>query len=293
MTVTAAIDPFTRGVDGVYSDGVVRVSRTPVGPDGAALVRTRHFALGIQDGQLQLWHWLPAARIDNDLAGLLAEELFAPGWASGADTFERMLTGVVLSSAPDPVEAWLGFYRNTLRRLDEPGTGGASGSLSDYAPVYAHARALLAGRSVLELACCFGFFSLRLGRAFEVTASDRSAGTVALLRRVAPALDRPLRTLVCDAARVPEAPASFDSVVALHLLEHLDEADGAAVVAEAMRLARRRVIVAVPYEDQPTPAFGHVRALRPEDLRTLGRLSGWPFELHESHGGWLVLDRPA
>lgn len=309
MTVTVAstrpIDPLRPGAPGHYADELVEVRRG--GPVPASATRTASFATWAQDCRVHLTHDLPVDRIDNDLSGLLADELFATGWLSGSDLFERLFTGIVLTSAADPVAAWELFYRNTLARLEGPRSakngssrgqirsgamGGPEGSLAGYAPVYAHAAELAGTGEVLELGSCFGFLSLQLARQARVTASDVTANTVRLLARVAPHLGRPLETMVCDAARVPRESGSFDTVLAVHLLEHLEPAHGDAVLAEMLRLARHRVVVAVPFETEPTAAFGHVRVFTLDDLAALGERSGWSATHYEHHGGWLVLDRP-
>ena len=112
----------------------------------------------------------------------------------------------------------------------------------------------------MELGCCFGFLSLRLARAGNpVTAVDLAPGTVGLLASVAPVLGTKLCALVGDASAVPLADGSADTVLAVHLLEHLPPAIAPCVLAEMLRVARRRVIVAVPFEDPPNPTWGHVR----------------------------------
>ncbi len=290
------VDPLTDSPGGCYSDAVVVVRRA-VMPAEQARIATKHFRLDRSDGKLRLTHNLVAGRIDNDLAGLLADELFAAGWLSGSDVFERLFTGVVLSSADHPLDAWELFYRNTLRRLEflhHTGTASARhGSLSDFAPVYAEVLPLVGFDTVLELGCCFGFLSLLMAeRGATVTATDLSAGTVRLLSALATRLGIELDTLACDAARVPMPDRSHDVVTVIHLLEHLDTGHAAAVVAEAVRLARHRVIVAVPYEDEPTAAFGHVRIVTEADLLALAdQHPDWQSRCFDSHGGWLILDR--
>jgi SAM-dependent methyltransferase len=281
------VDPFLAAPGRRYEDELVVVTRGPAPRRG---VRTRSFTTWTEDGKLHLVHQLPATAIDNDLTGLLGSQLFDPGWLSGSDTFERLFTGVVLTSADGPDAAWELFYRNTLDRLAAPAqpTGGPD-SLADYAPVYRRAAALATG-SVLELGSCFGFLSLLLAGRHRVIATDVSANTVRLLSRIAARLDVDLDTLACDAARVPRPDRSIDTVFAIHLLEHLDPAHGNAVVAEAVRLARCRVVIAVPFEDEPTAVFGHVRAFDLDALTSLGRTANRPFTVHEHHGGWLVLD---
>ncbi|MCH1865849.1 mycofactocin oligosaccharide methyltransferase MftM [Nocardioides sp. CFH 31398] len=294
----APLDPFAPLVDGVYRDAAVEVSAQaePRGAAGPGVVRTTHFELRPGPGRIRLTHVLGAAEVDDDLAGLLADELFAPGWLRGSETFERVFTGVVRSVDEDPVTAWTAFYRNTMAKAAAPAPGpvpdGAHGTIAGYAPVWDHALPYAAGSaSVLELGSCFGFFALRLAaEGLAVTASDVSPGTVELLASIAPALGLPLQALVADAAHVGVPDSSYDTVIALHLLEHLDPDHGDRVLAEALRVARRRVVVAVPLEDVADDTWGHVRTVSLADLDAWGAATGLPYDVHEHHGGWLVVD---
>jgi hypothetical protein len=119
---------------------------------------------------------------------------------------------------------------------------------------------------------------------------------MALLADTAPLLGRRVRTLGCDAAAVPLPAGVADTVTVLHLLEHLSTDVGHAVIEEALRLARRRVVIAVPYEDRPRACYGHVQRFDTAGLHEFGaRLStahrGLRVDVHEFHGGWLILDR--
>ncbi|QIM20103.1 class I SAM-dependent methyltransferase [Phycicoccus sp. HDW14] len=302
MTV-APIDALAPAVGGWYRDGVVVVRRRGVGARRRlGVARTPHFDLGrAGGGDLVVEHSLTLESIDDDLAGLLSDELFEPGWLRGSEVFERVFTGVVLTCAEDPELAWEAFYANTLAAVgalagagvEQAGTASGHGCVRDYAPVYAHAESLVGPGSVLELGSCFGFLALRLaasGRA--VTASDVSGGTMRLLASMAPRFGVDVATLTCDAAHVPVPDAGVESVLAVHLLEHLERDHAARVVAEARRLAARRVVVAVPLEDVPSEQFGHLWAVALDTLREWGQQAvGWRAEVHEHHGGWLVLDR--
>jgi len=297
----APIDALAPVRLGRYEDGLVVVERA-VGGRPARLaggVRTAHFDVMVDDRRLRVVHDLDPARVDNDVGDLVAGELVRPGWVNGSDAFERIFTGLVLTSHPDPEAAWDSFYRNTLARLDallESPTvvdrSAGHGSLAAFAPVHAHAEQLVRGDTVLELGSCFGFSALRLAaRGLSVTATEVAPGTVRLLRVMARRLGRDVATAVADATRVPLPDAYADTVLLVHLLEHLDVDDGGRALAEAVRLARRRVVVAVPYEDEPDPAYGHVRTVDAAALHRLGERPGWRADVHDHHGGWLVLDR--
>ena len=115
------IDPFASCRPGRYDDYLVSVVRGEQPRDGAEdpgpVVRTEHFRMTERGRRIEVTHWLRPDQLDNDVAGLLAEELFVPGWLSGAEVFERVFTGVVRSCIDDPLLAWGTFYGNTLARI--------------------------------------------------------------------------------------------------------------------------------------------------------------------------------
>ena len=89
---------------------------------------------------------------------------------------------------------------------------------------------------------------------------------------------------------MPLASRSADTVLAVHLMEHLPEESGDAVLAEMLRLARRRVVVAVPYEPVPNPTWGDVRRFDNAAMQALGKGTGRPFQVIDHQGGWLVVE---
>lgn len=302
LSGSASIDPFAFGESGRYDDEAVVVIHERPGEECAdepsTIVRTPHFCLRREGIRVRLNHRLRPDQLDNDLAGTLAEELFAPGWLSGAEVFERVFTGVVLSTVDDPMEAWSTFYDNTLRRIVQSAGRQANedvhSSISAIVPVYQRVLERVPEGRVLDIGSCFGFLALLMADrpGNSVITSDIAGGTVALLRTMSRRRGVPLGTLVCDGARIPLPDRAVDTVTVVHLLEHLAPAHGEAVFSESLRLARRRVVIAVPYEDEPTAAYGHVRTFSAEGLDALGRRSGLPYTVEEHHGGWLVLDRP-
>ncbi|AEF42744.1 mycofactocin oligosaccharide methyltransferase MftM [Hoyosella subflava] len=295
---TRHIDPLAPQRPFEYDDGVVRVchlehrwGRNDCAP---MIARTQHFHVCTVSGRLEIRHWLSAEEIDNDLTGLLLDELFTPGLLSGTGMFERVFTGVIRSTVPDALDAWNSFYRNTLCKVracwQHPGAGG--GQISDMAPVYSRALRLVPPGRVLDLGSCFGFFPMLLAETgrHHVTASDVVGGSMELLSQVVTGRCTPLDTLVCDAASVPMPDNSFDTVTLLHLIEHLPHDHARAVIHEAVRLASKWVVIAVPFEDEPDPAYGHIQAFNIRELRALGHEAGRPFTVSEYHGGWLILD---
>lgn len=278
--VTRTLDPLAPGHRGWWESGDLLVCHA----DGVAVPNaltarltptrvTEHFRVYALGTRILVAHRYRGDELDDDLAGHLAAEL--PGLAPH---FERIFTGVVRTTVHDPLLAWTLFYANTLAALRHPSRAGAIASM---APVHSRALNLVRGRSVLDLGSCFGFLPLRLAaQGLRPIASDLSPGTMELLSRVASWFRTPLPVLACDAAAVPLASRSVDTVLAIHLLEHVPPAHGTAVVREMLRVARRRVVVAV--RSDPVDAG---------QLLAWGRASREPFTVFEHHGGWLVVDR--
>jgi SAM-dependent methyltransferase len=294
-----SLDPFAPCSPDRYDDYLVSVLRTERPSNGAEDpgpgVRTEHFCVTGRGRRIEVSHWLRPDQLDNDLDGLLTDELFAPGWLSGTEIFERVFTGVVRSSLDDPLLAWGTFYGNTLARIRQcwrTPNGREQTTISKFAPVYAHALQLIPPGQVLDVGSCYGFLPLLLAERPDstATASDLSGGSMGLLEAVAAARGLHVSTLVCDAARIPVPDRWADTVSLIHLLEHVSPDHGRAVIDEALRVARHQVVVAVPVEPEPVAAYGHIRTFDLRQLSELGDRGGHRNSVHEYHGGWLLLD---
>lgn len=256
-------------------------------------LRTEHFEVHRNGQRLLVLHRTRPDELDDDIGGLVAGEL-SPVISAGED-FERIVTGIIRSTVGDALTAWSTFYANTMAVLRDPGPvpDGVppESSLAAFAPVHDRAVREVVGTTVLDVGACFGFLPLRLvDEGFRVIASDHAAGTMSLLAAIARHQGRPLPTLVCDARAVPLASSSVDTVTAVHVLEHLGEDATETLLAEACRVARRRVVVAVPYEDVPDLVYGHLRRFDHDVLAGLGVASEYRWRVEDHHGGWLVLD---
>ncbi|MGB2718188.1 MAG: mycofactocin oligosaccharide methyltransferase MftM [Rhodococcus sp. (in: high G+C Gram-positive bacteria)] len=265
------LDALAPNPDGVWAHENVVVRRIP----------GLEFDAARTGSTVQVGHGLTSAEIGERLVSIVTAQARHVGLSQRE--FELVLVGIVRSTVSDPIDAWATYYRNSL---DELLSGAA-----EFAPVHERAESLAVG-SVLDLGSCFGFFPLRLAmKGHSVTATDLSAGTMRLLATVAPHLGVTLDTTVCDAADVPVADNSVDTVTALHLLEHVDADTGFRIVTEALRIARSRVVIAVPFETETTACHGHVRTFDGAALVELGRSTGAQFQTAEHHGGWLVIDK--
>ena len=251
-------------------------------------IKTPHFI--IQDGNVQ--PRFPSG-ISNELADHITTELVPLGLVPDGSAFEQIFVAAVLATESDPMRAWAVFYRNTMRRLRRAERDG-TGCVATFARIYAHALSLICGTIVLDVGCCFGFLPLLAAERYphlKVIGADLVPATVGLVGGVCQARASRARFLAADLLALPFAAEAVDTVLAVHVLEHLPSGACRPALAQLRRVARRRVIIAVPLEETPDPTFGHLQAFDLSRLAGLGDVRGWSQVVHAADGGWLVLDR--
>ena len=275
-----------------------------------------------------LVHDFRPTEIDNNIGHFVAEELLplicppthpesdADDGGRSQAVFERFVGEIVRSMDGSERRAWHLFYDNTLAAFRRAGSEaeGQNGEhkapqdfIADFAAIYQRTATLIdeaAPATVLDVATCFGFLPLLLAnkrpaaaRADRIVACDLNPALVSLAADYAQA--RGLTTVAFvqadlfdpDIAHDLGAPG-FDVVTAIHLLEHLEPAETDAAVQALWSLTGRRLIVAVPVEDEPDARFGHRQVFDCDSLAALGPPTGGTCRSFEDHGAWLVIDRP-
>jgi SAM-dependent methyltransferase len=285
---------------------------------GYAVRETPHFVVCRRSAgrRTMLLHRFDERTVDEDLAPLVAEEL-------GLDTAQAYgdaLFAVVASTSPpslmcpecgrlhlDNPAIWRRYCTNSLERL-RPLVAGRSGADSEashigrFAAVYRRVIESRVGRSVLDVGTNLGILPVLVAERADgvaVVGCDSRPESVACATDLA-AATHSRATFVVGDVTAPDFPeiGRFDTVTAVHLLEHLEEDDLPAALANLLAAAARRLVVAVPYEDPVQPLYGHRQVCTPEKLRTWGRwcverLGAGAFRCEEVWGGLLVLDRAA
>lgn len=234
-------------------------------------------------GRVEIAHPFTEDTIADSVMVSSLSELVELGVLHGQDQFEDAAVQMIRSSADGDDAAWRAYYSNSVYEL-------ADGS-SPFSPVHLRARSLIVGDDVLEVGCCFGFFALACARdGHSVRACDISPGAIDLLTRASASLELPVDAAVADARALPYPDNHVDTVTLIHLLEHLDDEDTTTAINEALRVARQRVVIAVPFEEEPTEHFGHLLQLTEVDLRRwAGKVDHGGADIFTDHGGWLVL----
>ncbi|GAA4674903.1 mycofactocin oligosaccharide methyltransferase MftM [Gordonia humi] len=251
---------------------------------------TRAGALGwrVDGHEVTIGHCLTVDSISDDSAVRAVARLVDDGVVVGQDEFESAMTGLISTSGPTADDGWSAFFTNSLTAL-RAGT-------AEFAPVHRRARSLLVGTSVLEVGCCFGLLALQCAQdGWRVDACDICPAALVLLDRAGRRLGLDVRTRRGDARALPYPDGGADTVTLVHLLEHLAPSDVQTAIGQALRVARRRVVIAVPFEDEPAEHFGHRQRLSEADLHEWAApwiSAGLDADVVVDHGGWLILDRP-
>lgn len=257
---------------------------------GATGQRFGAFTVTADDYRVRIGHELELGSLSEAVIPTLARDLLTTGVLRTVDEFHGAMTALVTSRDASWQECWSAYYSSSIAALAE--------GHCPFSPIHDRAVAELVGTSALEIGCCFGFLSLRLAReGADTVAVDLDPSVLRLLRTCAPAGQSAPRPLCLDGRSTPLAASSADTVYLIHVLEHLDDTTGWSVFLEALRLARRRLVIAVPFEEVAVAQYGHVRTF---DIPALERLaaridddatrSGVRTRVDSHHGGWLVVD---
>ncbi|MBX5448971.1 class I SAM-dependent methyltransferase [Thermogemmatispora sp.] len=309
-------------IDGHRTRREVLAERLQAG--GYRLWQTAHFLLAERDQEPRrlLVHFFAPRELDADLGACFLNELRPAGWLAGPDDLGRLFAGVIGSSDPhDPARAWRRYGENTLQRYrsllqaDHAAHSQTSpcpdSPITIFASLYRRVRLLLqqepAGATgrLLDAGCSFGFLPLLLAEACpglkEIVGLDLRPDAFLIAQQLAAERGwRQIRFVQADLCRAEQiiALGQFDTVVALHVLEHFDPEEGEQVLSHLLMVARRRLIIAVPYEEQPEPVYGHRQTFSPTALDELGRrcLKRWGqyqgrYWCEECAGGLLVIER--
>ena len=236
----------------------------------------------------------PPAGLDADLGDAIAAGRHGPPPADLA-AFEATFMALVEAGAPEPERAWDAFYDRTLARVEgQWGVAAGTGNIATFSRIWARAATLARGSSVLDVGTCFGFLPLAWAArpgAPALLAVELSPASAALAARQARRLGRSISVLCADGTQLPLRDRAVSTVLVLHVLEHLDGPAAERLLSEGLRVADRRVVVAVPIESRPDPLFGHLQVFDLAGLAERGRRTGWQVSLADADGAWLVLDR--
>ena len=275
---------------------------------------TKHFLLftRLEEPRIILVHWFAPQEIDTDMTHYLVQELkpfgVIQGWQQLNDLFAGIVGGTLF---PDDVRrAWNYFGANTLQRLLAFSSSASTPSLRDYgtlsasATLYQRICELGVGRRFLDAACNGGFLSLLLAERIpfvvEALGIDIDEHVFSVAQQLAQ--ERHLTNVRFAQADLLASDfkeiGQFDTVTALHVLEHFSEQDMYRVLNNLLQVTTQRLILAVPYEQgEPEVAYAHVQNFSRPKLEEVGawcvqQLQGKAAIWYEDFiGGLLLIER--
>ena len=232
-----------------------------------------------------LVHWFAPQEITTNITGYLAEEMKPFGFVTSNQRLSELFVGIVGGTLfpGDVRRAWNYFGANTLQRLLTFVCSATTLSVSDYgvlgeaAFLYQRVCELGVGKRFLDAACNGGFLSLLLAERMpfvsDVVGVDRDAAVFRGAQELAE--ERHLtnvRYLQADLlADNFSAIEVFDTVTALHVLEHFTEEEMYSVLTNLLEVTMHRLIVAVPYElGTPSQAYDHKQLFSRAKLEMVG-----------------------
>jgi SAM-dependent methyltransferase len=267
-------------------------------------------------GQAILLHTFCEATIDEDLSSIVGEELGSLGAISSPKEYGEALFAVVASTCPssmdcpecgrlhlDQTAIWRHFSLNTLRRLRVLlATSGPEGGshTAAFAAIYRRILECRVGDSLLDVGSNLGHLPVLISELvpeMTVLGCDNRPESIACCEELALATgDMRVAWRLADVL-TPDFRdiGRFDTVTAVHVLEHLTEDELPVALGHLLGATGRRLIVAVPYEETMQPLYGHRQAFTAEKLRRwgewcIGTLGGGRWTCEEVSGGFLVVD---
>lgn len=274
---------------------------------------TEHFVICQQrpSGQTILLHVFGRDEIDADLICFIERELAPFGIITSAQEFGAVLFAVIASPFPAPRNQhriWLHFCLNSLSRLREQISSPAQSMpsvsyIAPFAAMYRRVFELCVGQNYLDVGCSFGFLPVLLTEHVpdaRIVGCDNNPDALRFSSDLATATATTHVTFTLRdvlAANFADL-GRFDTVVAIHLLEHLPEQELPVALAHLLKITAKRLLIAVPYEEKIQSLYGHHQAFTSEKLHTWGK---WCVErlgensrywCEDLMGGLLVVDRP-
>lgn len=277
---------------------------------GYQFYETPHFLVFKRDEapSLIVVHWFAPELVDADLGYYLLQELKPPGFLTQPQNFANIFGAIVESLAPYDVRAWYLYTTNTLRRYhhllaDTTNSSSHHLIIDTFARLYRRVCELQIGQSFLDAGCSAGMLPLLVAEHIpsltNIVGVDISPAPFPVARRIAE--ERHLTTVqFYQSDLLSETFCSigqFDTVVALHVLEHFTEEEMYRVLAHLLHVTLQRLILIVPYEEgEPELAYDHKQLFTREKLEAIGQwcllhLGGGTMQYEDCADGLLVIER--
>jgi SAM-dependent methyltransferase len=298
---------------------------------GYQLYETPHFLIftRAEAPSLIVVHWFAPQEIDANIGDYFVQELKPAGILVDEQDFGNLFGVVVCSLFPHDVQHALHLYgTNTLRRyqyllhmpdipnipnmpdipnianMPEDKLPRSQSTIHAFAQLYRRVCQLHVGQTFLDVGCSFGFLPLLISARYpsliHIVGVDIQTSPFPIISAIA--VEQHLQNINFEQADVLTETFStlgrFDTVGALHVLEHLTEADMYRALLNLLQVTSQRLIIAVPYEDEkPERVYGHEQLFNCAKLEAVGdwclqHLEGpGRIAVEDCAGGLLLVER--
>lgn len=286
---------------------------------GYQLHATPHFLIFTRSEapSLIVVHWFAPDEIDANIGDYFVQELKPAGILVDEQDFGNLFGAIVLSLFPHDTQHALHLYgTNTLRRyqyllhipdipnMPENELPHSQSTIHSFAQLYRRVCQLRVGQTFLDVGCSFGFLPLLISERYpsltHILGVDIQTSPFPIVSAIAE--EHYLQNINFEQADVLTDTFStlghFDTVVALHVLEHLNEADMYRALVNLLQVTFQRLIIAVPYEGvQPEIVYGHEQLFNRAKLEAVGEWclhhldSPGRIAVEDCAGGLLLVER--
>ena len=257
-----------------------------------------------------LLHAFQQPEIDAELICFIEKELSSSIPISSTREFGAVIFAVLASTFPSPRNQnaiWQRFCVNTLTKLRDQIAfplfpPPEISYVAPFAAIYRRVFDLSTGQSLLDVGCSFGFLPVLIAERTAdavVIGCDTSPDAISFSTHLANAVG--IRNVTFTSQDVLDVAilglGTFDTVTAIHVLEHMDESDMSAALTHLLNLTSKRLIIAVPFEQHATFVYGHQQVFTPAKLEFWGQWcvkalqGGGYFWREDVAGGMLVVER--
>lgn len=232
-----------------------------------------------------LVHWFAPEEMNADIKHYLMQELKPLGLLVHSQDFGTLFAGIIGSFFPDDARlAWHGYGAKTLQRFllylstaRTPPVFDFYATIGVLATWYQRVCELCVGASFLDAGCESGFLPLviaeRIPFVERVVGIDIRPDMFATARELAEERHLPqVQFVQADLlAENLSMLGQFDTVAALGVIEHFTEEEMYRVLANLLQVTVHRLILIVPYEQQPEAIYEHKQLFTPSKLEGVGQ----------------------
>jgi SAM-dependent methyltransferase len=298
----------------VNGHGVNRVAlKQRFAEGGYQAQETPHFLLftRLEAPTTILVHLFALEEMNADIKQYVVYELKPLGLITHSSDFGKIFSGMIGSFFPkDAHFAWHEYGAKTLQRFllflstaRTPKVFNFYATIGVFANWYQRVCELCVGDSFLDAGCESGFLPLIIAERIpfmeHVVGVDIRPDLFATVQDIA--MERQLKGVRFVQADLLAPDFStlgtFDTVTALGVIEHFSEAEMYRVLINLLAVTKQRLILTVPYEEEPEIIYEHKQLFTRAKLEALGTwcLAQWGGAgrqwCEDADGGLLLIER--